>query len=129
MILALRPLLKIGSAIAVSILAELIAVRRGVDPRAVGSMKVDLPGRLAPRPGHADPAVVPVAAGFFLRAYRPGLGPAQARDRAAVAGLGEQPVDLAPGRGVVGGADHAGDLGGRLSVELGREQVGAELCS
>jgi xanthine dehydrogenase accessory factor len=33
--------------IAVSILAELIAVRRGVDPAAAGSMKKDLPGRLA----------------------------------------------------------------------------------
>jgi len=32
--------------IAVSILAEMIAVRRGVDPRDAGSMKVDLPGRL-----------------------------------------------------------------------------------
>jgi xanthine dehydrogenase accessory factor len=34
--------------IAVSVLAELIAVRRGVDPGTAGSMKVDLPGRLAP---------------------------------------------------------------------------------
>jgi xanthine dehydrogenase accessory factor len=32
--------------IAVSILAEMIAVRRGVDPAAAGSMKVALPGRL-----------------------------------------------------------------------------------
>ena len=42
--------LKIGSQtpeeIAVSILAEMIAVRRGVDPAASGSMKMDLPGRL-----------------------------------------------------------------------------------
>ena len=32
--------------IAVSILAEMIAVRRGVDPAGSGSMKMDLPGRL-----------------------------------------------------------------------------------
>lgn len=32
--------------IAVSILAEMIAVRRGVDPRHVGSMAIELPGRL-----------------------------------------------------------------------------------
>jgi xanthine dehydrogenase accessory factor len=32
--------------IAVSILAEMIAVRRGVDPAAVRPMKVELPGRL-----------------------------------------------------------------------------------
>jgi xanthine dehydrogenase accessory factor len=32
--------------IAVSILAEMIAVRRGVDPAAAGSMKAGLPGRL-----------------------------------------------------------------------------------
>ncbi len=32
--------------IAVSILAEMIAVRRGVDPRQVGSMAIELPGRL-----------------------------------------------------------------------------------
>jgi xanthine dehydrogenase accessory factor len=46
--------LAIGAAtpeeIAVSILAELIAVRRGVDPLAAGSMKAELPGRLATRP-------------------------------------------------------------------------------
>src|SRR5688572_1141443 len=35
--------------IAVSILAELVAVRRGVDPSAAGSMKADLPGRLRAR--------------------------------------------------------------------------------
>src|SRR5512143_4111703 len=34
--------------IAVSILAEMIAVRRGVDPARSGSMKMDLPGRLSP---------------------------------------------------------------------------------
>jgi xanthine dehydrogenase accessory factor len=34
--------------IAVSILAEMIAVRRGVDPAHSGSMKMDLPGRLKP---------------------------------------------------------------------------------
>lgn len=34
--------------IAVSILAEMIAVRRGIDPRTAGSMKVELPGRLSP---------------------------------------------------------------------------------
>jgi xanthine dehydrogenase accessory factor len=34
--------------IAVSILAEMIAVRRGVDPAASRSMKMDLPGRLKP---------------------------------------------------------------------------------
>ena len=34
--------------IAVSILAEMIAVRRGVDPARSGSMKMDLPGRLKP---------------------------------------------------------------------------------
>jgi xanthine dehydrogenase accessory factor len=33
--------------IAVSILAEMIAVRRGVDPASVRSMKMELPGRLA----------------------------------------------------------------------------------
>ena len=32
--------------IAVSILAEMIAVRRGIDPRHVGSMAIELPGRL-----------------------------------------------------------------------------------
>jgi xanthine dehydrogenase accessory factor len=32
--------------IAVSILAQLIAVRRGVDPAAVRPMKMELPGRL-----------------------------------------------------------------------------------
>ena len=32
--------------IAVSILAEMIAVRRGLDPAAAGSMKAALPGRL-----------------------------------------------------------------------------------
>jgi xanthine dehydrogenase accessory factor len=49
--------LSIGAAtpeeIAVSILAELIAVRHRVDSKAVGSMKMELPGRLAvsaPRP-------------------------------------------------------------------------------
>jgi xanthine dehydrogenase accessory factor len=45
--------LSIGAAtpeeIAVSVLAELIAVRHRVDPKAVGSMKADLPGRLALR--------------------------------------------------------------------------------
>ena len=68
---------------------------------------------------------MPVAAGFFLGADRPGLGPAQARDRAAVAGLGEQPVDLAPGGGVVGGADHAGDLGRGGPAEHG-DPAGAQ---
>jgi xanthine dehydrogenase accessory factor len=34
--------------IAVSILAEMIAVRRGVDPSRSGSMKMELPGRLNP---------------------------------------------------------------------------------
>jgi len=34
--------------IAVSILAEMIAVRRGVDPARSASMKMDLPGRLSP---------------------------------------------------------------------------------
>jgi xanthine dehydrogenase accessory factor len=34
--------------IAVSILAEMIAVRRGVDPAGGGSMKMELPGRLKP---------------------------------------------------------------------------------
>ncbi len=34
--------------IAVSILAEMIAVRRGVDPARSGSMKMELPGRLKP---------------------------------------------------------------------------------
>lgn len=34
--------------IAVSILAEMIAVRRGVDPQAAASMKMTLPGRLNP---------------------------------------------------------------------------------
>jgi xanthine dehydrogenase accessory factor len=34
--------------IAVSILAEMIAVRRGVDPSGSSSMKMDLPGRLKP---------------------------------------------------------------------------------
>jgi len=34
--------------IAVSILAEMIAVRRGVEPSRARSMKMDLPGRLAP---------------------------------------------------------------------------------
>lgn len=34
--------------IAVSILAEMIAVRRGADPSRAGSMKMELPGRLAP---------------------------------------------------------------------------------
>jgi xanthine dehydrogenase accessory factor len=33
--------------IAISIMAEIVAVRRGVDPTTAGSMKVDLPGRLA----------------------------------------------------------------------------------
>ena len=33
--------------IAVSILAEMIAVRRGVDPARAGSMKMDLPGRMS----------------------------------------------------------------------------------
>jgi xanthine dehydrogenase accessory factor len=33
--------------IAVSILAEMIAVRRGIDPAAVGSMKMEVPGLLA----------------------------------------------------------------------------------
>jgi xanthine/CO dehydrogenase XdhC/CoxF family maturation factor len=32
--------------IAVSILAEMIAVRRGVDPALVRSMKMEMPGRL-----------------------------------------------------------------------------------
>jgi xanthine dehydrogenase accessory factor len=32
--------------IAVSVLAEMIAVRRGVDPSAIGPMKMELPGRL-----------------------------------------------------------------------------------
>jgi xanthine dehydrogenase accessory factor len=45
--------LAIGAAtpeeIAVSILAELIAVRRGVDPSAAGSLKAELPGRLRAR--------------------------------------------------------------------------------
>jgi xanthine dehydrogenase accessory factor len=36
--------------IAVSILAEMIAVRRGVDPSSVRSMKMDLPGRLGSDP-------------------------------------------------------------------------------
>jgi len=36
--------------IAVSILAELIAVRHRVDPKSIRSMKADLPGRLAPAP-------------------------------------------------------------------------------
>jgi len=44
--------LKIGSQtpeeIAVSILAEMIAVRRGVDPSQSGSMKMPMPGRLKP---------------------------------------------------------------------------------
>jgi xanthine dehydrogenase accessory factor len=44
--------LKIGSQtpeeIAVSILAEMIAVRRGVDPSQSGSMKMAMPGRLKP---------------------------------------------------------------------------------
>ncbi|MCG6928650.1 MAG: XdhC/CoxI family protein [Acidobacteria bacterium] len=44
--------LKIGSQtpeeIAVSILAEMIAVRRGVDPSQIGSMKMPMPGRLKP---------------------------------------------------------------------------------
>jgi xanthine dehydrogenase accessory factor len=39
--------------IAVSILAEMIAVRRGVDPAGRGSMKMELPGRL--KPGVASP--------------------------------------------------------------------------
>ena len=39
--------------IAVSILAEMIAVRRGVDPAGSGSMKMELPGRL--KPGDAAP--------------------------------------------------------------------------
>jgi xanthine dehydrogenase accessory factor len=34
--------------IAVSILAEMIAVRRGVDPSRSASMKMELPGRLNP---------------------------------------------------------------------------------
>jgi xanthine dehydrogenase accessory factor len=34
--------------IAVSILAEMIAVRRGVDPAKSRSMKMELPGRLSP---------------------------------------------------------------------------------
>jgi xanthine/CO dehydrogenase XdhC/CoxF family maturation factor len=33
--------------IAISILAEIIAVRRGLDPSKVRTMKMDLPGRLA----------------------------------------------------------------------------------
>jgi xanthine/CO dehydrogenase XdhC/CoxF family maturation factor len=33
--------------IAVSILAEMIAVRRGVEPAAVRSMRMEMPGRLA----------------------------------------------------------------------------------
>jgi xanthine/CO dehydrogenase XdhC/CoxF family maturation factor len=33
--------------IAVSILAEVIAVRRGLDPGQVRSMKMEMPGRLA----------------------------------------------------------------------------------
>ncbi len=37
--------------IAVSILAEMIAVRRGVDPTSIRSMKMTLPGRLAPGAG------------------------------------------------------------------------------
>jgi xanthine dehydrogenase accessory factor len=41
--------------IAVSILAEMIAVRRGADPGGAGSMKASLPGRMAPRrPGDED---------------------------------------------------------------------------
>jgi xanthine dehydrogenase accessory factor len=39
--------------IAVSILAEMIAVRRGVDPAGSSSMKMELPGRL--KPGDAAP--------------------------------------------------------------------------
>ena len=39
--------------IAVSILAEMIAVRRGVDPARSSSMKVSLPGRMSP--GQAGP--------------------------------------------------------------------------
>ena len=35
--------------IAVSILAEMIAVRRGVDPARSGSMKLSLPGRMSPQ--------------------------------------------------------------------------------
>jgi xanthine dehydrogenase accessory factor len=62
--------LAIGAAtpeeIAVSILAEMIAVRRGADPRSAGSMKVDLPGRLSasrhreePQPPVSDEAIPP----------------------------------------------------------------------
>ena len=36
--------------IAVSILAEMVAVRRGVDPSTSHSMKMELPGRLKPAP-------------------------------------------------------------------------------
>jgi xanthine dehydrogenase accessory factor len=40
--------------IAVSILAEMIAVRRGVPTASVRSMKMDLPGRLGTGKGQAD---------------------------------------------------------------------------
>ena len=42
-----------------------------------------LPGRLPPAPGHADPAVMPVAAGFFRSADRARLTPAQRPGRRA----------------------------------------------
>jgi len=41
--------------IAVSILAEMIAVRRGVDPAQVRSMKMELPGRLSPSQNPQNP--------------------------------------------------------------------------
>jgi len=41
--------------IAVSILAEMIAVRRGVDPAQARSMKMELPGRLSPDRGGGEP--------------------------------------------------------------------------
>jgi xanthine dehydrogenase accessory factor len=41
--------------IAVSILAEMIAVRRGVDPRRSGSLRIELPLALGPRGSDDDP--------------------------------------------------------------------------
>jgi xanthine dehydrogenase accessory factor len=53
--------------IAVSILAEMIAVRRGVDPASSRSMKMSLPGRMSPAAEDAGAAGPPADAKGLVR--------------------------------------------------------------